>query len=131
MRKGLTRRTIVASGVLAVLVASAFAVLLRAIEVQRDAARSATHSQEVLTAANTLERLLLDLETGRDAARSELPGASDRLVRVAGSDPGQERQARAIATGVESYVQGRQPVEALRREFDHFIAAERALLARR
>jgi hypothetical protein len=54
VRGGLTRRTILASGLLAVLVGAAFAVLVRAIEEERDSAALATRSQEVLAKANEL-----------------------------------------------------------------------------
>ena len=59
MRGGLTRRTILASGLLAVLVGAAFAVLVGAIAEERDSAALATRSQEVLAGANELERLVL------------------------------------------------------------------------
>jgi signal transduction histidine kinase len=120
MRKGLTRRMIVASGLLALLVGAGFAVLLRAIELQRDAGRRAVDSQDVLDAAATMERLVLDLETGQRGflitrterflqpwteARRELPGASRTLTRLSASDPVQERRAREIVRSADSYVQ--------------------------
>src|SRR5439155_915171 len=49
---------------LALLVGAAFAVLLLAIGDLRGAERRNRHAQDVLVAANQLERLLLDLETG-------------------------------------------------------------------
>ena len=119
MRKGLTRRTIGASALLALLVAGAFAVLLRAIEVQRDAAQAAARSQQVQSAANQLERLVLELEKDErgyliggaprflgpwKAARDALPGARAQLVRDAAGDAAQERRARAISDGVADYV---------------------------
>jgi signal transduction histidine kinase len=115
---GLTRRTIVASAVLALLIGAAFAVLLRAVADERDSGRLATHSQEVLAAATGLERLVLDLETGQrgfvitgaerflepwDAARTALPSASRELVRLAAPVAAQERRAREIAGAVDSY----------------------------
>ena len=119
MRKGLTRRTIGASALLALLVAGAFAVLLRTIEVQRDAAEAAARSQQVQAAANGLERLVLDLEKDQrgylihgdrrflgpwHAARGALPAASALLVRDAAGDPAQEGRAKAIAGSVSDYV---------------------------
>jgi signal transduction histidine kinase len=119
MRKGLTRRTIGASAVLALLIAGAFAVLLRAIEVQRDAAQRSSRSEQVQATANQLERLVLELEkdargylvSGQPrflgpwrAARDALPAAGAQLVRQAAGDPAQERRARAIASGVDVYV---------------------------
>jgi signal transduction histidine kinase len=64
VRGGLTRRTVIASALLALLTSAAFAVLLLAIGDQRSSAQLARHSQEVLTAANRVERLLVDIETG-------------------------------------------------------------------
>jgi signal transduction histidine kinase len=117
---GLTRRTIVASAALALLVGAAFAVLVRAVVEERDSARQATHSQEVLTAANRLERLLLDLETGQrgllitgeerflqpwEAARTAWPRAADDLVRLA-RVPAQGRRARELVAAIDAYVSG-------------------------
>jgi signal transduction histidine kinase len=55
---------VIASALLALLTSAAFAVLLLAIRDQRSSAQLARHSQEVLAAANRLERLLVDIETG-------------------------------------------------------------------
>jgi signal transduction histidine kinase len=55
---------IIASALLTLLTSAAFAVLLLAIRDQRSSAQLAGHSQEVLAAANRVERLLVDIETG-------------------------------------------------------------------
>jgi signal transduction histidine kinase len=117
VRRGLAFRTIVASGLLAILVGTAFALLVRAIGEERDSAQLATHSQEVIGAASGLERLVLDLETGhrgylitRDArflepwrrALAAYPAAIRNLNRLA-AVPAQNRGARRIAAAVESY----------------------------
>jgi signal transduction histidine kinase len=85
-----------------------------------------------------------------------VPGASRTLVRLAGSVPAQERRARAIARAIDSYAreyslplvaaarrdeasarsagvieEGKRRVDAIRRLFDSFIAAERRLFAAR
>ena len=65
LRAGLTRRTVVAGGLLALLVASAFTVVVLAIAELRQSAVLARHSEAVLAAANRLERLVIDLETGQ------------------------------------------------------------------
>jgi CHASE3 domain sensor protein len=62
---GLTRRIVVSSGLLALIVAAAFAVVLLAIADLRRVQQETSHAQEVLTTSNELERLLLDLETGQ------------------------------------------------------------------
>jgi CHASE3 domain sensor protein len=64
VRGRLTRRMVIASALLALLTSAAFAVLLLAIRDQRSSAQLARHSQEVLAAANRVERLLVDIETG-------------------------------------------------------------------
>ena len=65
MKGGLTRRLVAASALLALILGAAVAVLLLAIGDLRESERRASQSQEVLTASNQLERLLLDLETGQ------------------------------------------------------------------
>jgi signal transduction histidine kinase len=109
---------VVASGLLALIVGGAFAVLFVAIADLRDAARLSRHSQQVLAAANRLERLMIDVETGQrgflltgeerflepwEAARTALPQASRRLTELA-QVPVQDRQARQITQAVAAYV---------------------------
>jgi signal transduction histidine kinase len=111
-------RTVVASGVLAVLVSAAFVVLFLSIASMRDASGLARHSQAVLSVANRLERLVVDLETGErgflitgqervlapwQAARTAIPGVSAELLRLA-RVPAQHRRARRIDAAVRSYV---------------------------
>jgi signal transduction histidine kinase len=119
MNRGLTRRMMVASGLLALLVGAAFAVLLRAMDSQREAGQRALASQDALVAAATVERLVLDLETGQRGliitgkerflapwkkARRRLPGATQALMQQAKSVPAQERRAQAVVRSVDSYV---------------------------
>ncbi|MFL6223760.1 MAG: CHASE3 domain-containing protein [Actinomycetes bacterium] len=120
MSGGLTRRMAVASGLLALVVSAAFVVLLISVEDLRTSERLALHSQEVLTAANQLERLVVDVETGqrgfvitnkekfldpwRDARRA-LPGASQRLEQLTAGDR-QHEQAERIGRAAAAYVQG-------------------------
>jgi CHASE3 domain sensor protein len=61
---GLTGRMLLASGLLMLVLAATFAVLLAAVADLRESAHAARNSEEVLTAANELERLVIDLETG-------------------------------------------------------------------
>jgi signal transduction histidine kinase len=119
VRGGLTSRAIAASVALALLVGAAFGVLVRAIDEERDSAASATRSQQVIAAANRLERLVLDLETGQrgflivgeerflepwSAARRTYRQAADALVAAAGGVDGQGTRARRIAASVDAYV---------------------------
>ena len=128
---GLTRRTAVASAILGVVIAAAYAVLLLSISEMRDAARLSRHSQEVLSAANRLERLVVDLETGPrgyvitgderflepwTSARRALPEVSRDLVALA-QVPVQHARALRIARQIDAYVRGYSVplVEAARR----------------
>jgi signal transduction histidine kinase len=110
---------IAASGLLALIVGGAFGVLLLAIDDLRGVERRTGHSQETLIAANELERLLLDLETGErgfiltrevrflepwNAARAELPGRSATLLRLVAGNVATERRAARIAQDVRAYV---------------------------
>jgi signal transduction histidine kinase len=114
---GLIGRTFVVSGLLALLIGAAFVVLVDAIDEERDSAALATQSHGVLRAATTLERLVLDLETGErgflvsgderflspwHAARVAVPEAVKQFTERAGT-PAQWQRARAIGQLVESY----------------------------
>jgi CHASE3 domain sensor protein len=65
MSGGLTGRMAVASGLLAFTIGAAFTVLLFSVADLRISGRLARHSEEVQAAANQLERLVIDLETGQ------------------------------------------------------------------
>ena len=56
---------VVASALLALVIAAAFAVLLSSVADLRASERRARQSEEVLVEANRLERLVVDLETGQ------------------------------------------------------------------
>ena len=100
--------TVVASAALALIVGAAFAILVQAVVEQRDSAALATRAQEAIGAADRLERLLLDLETGQrgylvareprflepwQVARADYRRAGDELVAASG---GQVEPARRI-----------------------------------
>jgi signal transduction histidine kinase len=107
----------VLSGLLALIVGAAFALLVHAISDERDSAALAAQSQQALRSANTLERLVLDLETGQrgflvsgderflepwKAARAAIPGAIGQLDEAA-MVPAERLRARQIGAAVESY----------------------------
>jgi signal transduction histidine kinase len=109
----------VASGLLALVVSAAFVVLLISVEDLRTSERLALHSQEVLTAANQLERLVVDVETGQRGfvitgkerflapwrdARMALPEASQRLEQLTAGDR-QHEQAERMGRAAAAYVQ--------------------------
>jgi signal transduction histidine kinase len=115
---GLTRRMAVASGLLALVVSAAFVMLLVSVEDLRTSERLALHSEEVLAAANQLERLVIDVESGQRGfvitgqerfldpwqdARRALPEASRRLEGLT-TDDQQHRQALQIGQAIDAYV---------------------------
>ena len=99
-------------------IGAAFAVLVLAIAELRRTTQRSTTSQEVLGGANTLERLVIDLETGArgyiitgderflapwEAARTAVPRQSSELERLA-TGMAQHERAQRIAAAVASYV---------------------------
>jgi CHASE3 domain sensor protein len=102
VRGGLTRRTAIGSSLLMLLVGAASAVLLVSVADLRTSTRLARHSEEVLVAANQLERLVIDLETGQRgfvitgqerflgpwrAAQIAVPGQASTLQRLVAGNP--------------------------------------------
>jgi signal transduction histidine kinase len=115
---GLRRRMVVASGLLALVVGAAFAVLLISVADLRSQQRQAARSEQVLVTANRLERLVVDLETGVrgfvitgqasflqpwQAAQAALPGVSGNLERLTAGGVQQQR-AQSLARAAASYV---------------------------
>ncbi|GGZ04069.1 CHASE3 domain-containing protein [Streptomyces poonensis] len=130
-RLGLTPLTVAASGLLALLISVAFAVLLWAIEDANGSTSARRASREALVEVGTMEQLLLDLESGQrgfviterqeflrpwQAARRALPSAARRFTGTATSFE-QRRTAERISQGVESYLNDYSVplVEAVRR----------------
>ncbi|MEX2614081.1 MAG: CHASE3 domain-containing protein, partial [Gaiellaceae bacterium] len=117
MRGGLAGRMLAASGLLALIVAGVFALLLVAIEDEREAERRAEQSGSVLVTATTLERLVIDIQTGArgfiitgqerflepwHAALREIPAQERTLERLI-IDPEQKKRARLINEAIRSY----------------------------
>jgi CHASE3 domain sensor protein len=115
---GLALRMAVASSVLALLVGTAFVVLLLAISDLRTSGRLVTHSQEASTAADRLEELVIDLETGVRgfviarqerflepwaAARAAFPNEARALERLV-DEPAQKRKVRALDREIAAYI---------------------------
>jgi signal transduction histidine kinase len=162
---------LIASGLLALLIGTAFAVLLSSVADLRASERRARRSEEVLVVANRLERLVVDLEAAQlgfvitnqerflepwQDARTALPGEGGTLERLVADSPAQQEQARRIVEATRSYLrdysvplvtaarrdpaaartvaatdEGRRRMDALRAEFDRFVASERGLAAAR
>ena len=168
---GLTGRMLIASGLLALLIGTAFAVLLSSVADLRASERRARRSEEVLVVANRLERLVVDLEAAQRGfvitnqerflqpwqdARTALPGEGGTLERLVADSPAQQARARRIVEATRSYLrdysvplvtvarrdpaaartvaatdEGRRRMDALRAEFDRFVASEGGLAAAR
>jgi signal transduction histidine kinase len=109
---------VVASGLLALVIGAAFVLLLLSIDDLRSSARLTSNARQELAAADRLEKLIIDLETGVrgfvitrqerflepwEGARTEFPQRARRLVELI-DDPQQARRARRIAEAVTAYI---------------------------
>ena len=132
MTPGLTRRMVLASGLLAILVAASFLILLLAITNLRESTQQRRETREGLVAAEELEKLVIDLETGLrgfvitneerflepwNEARAAFPEEAGVLERVVADDPSQLARARRITQDGASYIQDYAPplLNAVRR----------------
>src|SRR4029453_13390276 len=110
---------LIASGLLALLIGTAFAVLLSSVADLRALERRARQSEEVLEGANVLERHVVDLETAQRGfiiTRQErlldpwrwsqvaFPSEAATLERLIGNDPTQQARARRIVEQTRSYL---------------------------
>jgi hypothetical protein len=75
---------LIASGLLALVIGAAFAVLLVSVADLRTQERLTTRSQEVLVTANQLERLVLDWRPGFGDSRSPAWSSSSSPGRTPG-----------------------------------------------
>ncbi|GAA5005446.1 CHASE3 domain-containing protein [Actinopolymorpha pittospori] len=109
----------VASAVLAVLVGSAFGVLVYAVSDLQSAAQLSMRSQQLLASANEYQRLLVDIEVGErgyvltgdrsflapwQEARAAFPRESRQFEQLA-ITPQEQVQARRIVRSAQSYIQ--------------------------
>jgi signal transduction histidine kinase len=112
------RRLLLASGVLAVVVALAFFALVQALMTLGAATDQERHAREVTGAALALQTLVVDLEIGirryvitRDevflepwaSARGRLPMQLDRFLELAQRDEAQRQRAEQLATAIRGY----------------------------
>src|SRR5258708_5546420 len=108
-RRGLTRRMLIASGLLTVVLVAGFVAVFLAIDNLHESTQSRRHIREELVAANTLELLAIDLETGirgfvitHEArflepfthARAAFPAQARTLEQMVGADPVQLARVR-------------------------------------
>ena len=130
---GLRSRVLAASIVLALIVGAIFAILLVAIGELRDSSAAARHSEQVLAAANRLERRVIDLETGlrgllltRDerfltpfrSAQAAVPPEAKRLQGLVANNPEQMARAKLLATSIDDYLKGYVVPEVLHGQLD-------------
>jgi signal transduction histidine kinase len=116
---GLAGRMLLASGLLIVVVAAVFGVLLFAIYDLQQSANVARDTREELIVLDAVEKLVIDLETGLrgyvitgerpflapwNAASTALPQRTGALERIVADNAGQARRARAISRDVRSYI---------------------------
>ena len=119
MSGGLTRRTVLAGSLLALLVGGAFAVLVSSLAELRESDRRTLRSADVLVAANTLERIVLDIESAErgflitrqesflqpwTSARLAFPEQATALERLVADRPEQRIRAETIHRAGASYV---------------------------
>jgi len=167
-RSGLVTRIALSAIAVAAGLAIVFAVLFLAITGLRHRSLEARHSQQVIATANRLQTLVIDLETGvrgfaitRDEsylapwrdARTQYPGATEKLVELTRDDRLQHQRALSIKRAVETYFSDSLPlvdflrrnpeaaptvatapgqqVETIRKRFSHFLDTERVLGERR
>lgn len=112
-------RVLGAIGLLAVLVATAFAIILLAMASLRGSTNEQVQSNRVTTAALRLERVVDDLDQSLrgfvltrnpeiraswERARRGLPAAAAELRRRVAEQPAQARLANTIVTLIQSYV---------------------------
>ena len=127
----LARRMLLASGVLALIVAAAFAALILAVDAQRDATVREARSREVTAAALRLEKLVVEVETGvrgyaitRDefyldpytSASEQIPAATKALLALVSDDRAQRQRAQALDQKAQEYLDFGQVLVNLVRE---------------
>jgi signal transduction histidine kinase len=116
----LSSRMIIASLVLAVVVAGVFVVLIRAVSAVDEARVREAHAQEVSAATVGIEKLVVDLETGLRGlvlsggdqrflqpwrqARRELPDQLHELDRLVAGNPVQRRRAQGLRVAIDDYI---------------------------
>ncbi|MDP9219958.1 MAG: CHASE3 domain-containing protein [Actinomycetota bacterium] len=119
MKRGLTVRMVVADALLVAVVGTTFAFLLLAIAQLRESAQLTRHASEELLAADAIEKVVIDLETGVrgyvitreesflqpwNDARAAFPAQARTFERLAAENPNELRHARQVVSEIESYI---------------------------
>jgi signal transduction histidine kinase len=118
-RRGLLARIVFSAAAVGVGLAVVFAVLFLAIVSLRERSVEARHSEQVISAANRVQTLVVDLETGvrgffiaREErylapwkkARADYPQAIGNLVSLTGDRGLQRERAEAIRAAIDNYL---------------------------
>lgn len=138
---GLGRRAVAMSLVVSVIIGAGFFFLIRAANGLRGAGADGMQSQQVLTAADTLEAQMVTIETSAEefvitgqprflqpwyAGRAAVPAQLATLDRVAAASGPGRAQVRQIRRAAQSYISGYSiPLVAAAR---HDLAAARAIV---
>jgi signal transduction histidine kinase len=147
MRRGLTGRMVVASALLALIVGGAFAAVLLTITDLRGTTDMRRQTREELVAADTVEKQVIDLETGirgfvitRDESflepsnevRAALPDSARALKRLAADEPVQLARIRRIVRAMNTYIRhyALPLVHAVRRNDPSVRSVERTVTAK-
>jgi signal transduction histidine kinase len=111
---------VVAGTLLTVVVGATFAFLLLAIAQLRESAQLTRRASDELIAADAVEQVVIDLETGVrgyvitgeerflqpfNDARAAMPGQASTLKRLVSDNPVEVEQARRIIQDIELYIQ--------------------------
>jgi signal transduction histidine kinase len=148
MRRGLTGRMVVASGLLAVIVGGAFAIVLFTITELRGTTELRRETRDALVAADDLEKRIIDLETGlrgfvitrdesflqpAEEAGPALPGSARALERLAADEPIQFARVGRIVRAMNGYIRdyALPLVEAVRRNDASVRSVERTAAGKR
>src|SRR5439155_14466707 len=117
----LSARLMAASGLLALLIAAAFGVLIYAVKNLDDATKRERHAKAVTAQTLQLEKLVLDLDTGlrgfvltgkKDllapwtSAHAALPGRLKAFRRLASTTSDERRRAESLIAAIDQYVSG-------------------------
>src|SRR3954469_14153873 len=116
LRKGITARVLIVSGVLTLILGAAFALLIFAVREQRDAGKLALRSQEAITAGSELQKSVINLENGlrgfvasaRDRALApwntalkQYPNQARALAALVSDEPAQQALVRKIDADID------------------------------
>jgi signal transduction histidine kinase len=117
--QGITARVLIVSGVITLILGTAFVLLIVAVRGQRDAGQLALRSQEAITAGSELQKSVISLENGLRGyvasgkgrslepwtqALRQYPAQARRLAGLVSDEPAQQAQVRQISSDIGDYV---------------------------